>query len=278
MRMRLLALSLILLLAACSPGPAAREPTSQPPTVAALPTLMPSPTAAPAAAPDTGWLPAGPGAELRRLLVRVGGMQAPVSVVRLDPALVRFSVGYSPDTPPTLPEWAASSGALAVINGGFFDEAGQTVALLVHEGQPVGASYEGRGGMFAVTADGAVTLRALSDAPYDSGEPLAEALQGWPMLVRPGGEAAYSFEDGARDRRGALAVDRAGRVLLIVAPTSAFTLAELSSWLAGSDLELDTAVNLDGGSSTGLMLLSATNPERIDAFAPLPIVLMALPR
>lgn len=287
--MRSIALVLLLLLTACAPGPEARGPTPAPPTSAPLPTLMPTPTGAPPAPPaqpaatppapaDTGWLAAAPGAELRRLTVEVAGQAAPVSIVRLDPAQLRFRVGYSPDEPPALPAWAASSGALATINGGFFDEAGRTVALLVHDGQAVGESYQGRGGMFAVAPDGAVSLRALSDTPYDPGEPLAEALQGWPLLVRPGGEAAYTYEDGERDRRSAIGLDRAGRVLLIAAPSPAFTLAELSSWLAGADLDLDAALNLDGGSSTGLILLSATAPERIDAFAPLPIVLMALPR
>ncbi|MEI8167561.1 MAG: phosphodiester glycosidase family protein, partial [Chloroflexales bacterium] len=258
--------------------PVARTPTASPLSVAPLPTLMPTATVDATAAPDSGWLAAGAGAELRRLRVRVGTLEAAVSIVRLDPARVRFSVGYSPTTPPTLPEWAATAGALAVINGGFFDATGQTVALLVHAGQPVGTSYAGRGGMFAVAADGAITLRALADTPYDPAESLAEALQGWPMLVRPGGEAAYTFEDGMRDRRCALALDRAGHVLLIAAPTAVFTLAELSAWLATSDLGIITAVNLDGGASSGLMLLSATNPERIDAFTPLPIVLLALPR
>lgn len=278
MHTRLIALSLLLLLAACALGPVAQEPTAPPASVAPLPTLMPTPTGAAAEAPDSGWLPAGPGAELRRLRVSVGGHQAPVSVVRLDPARVRFSVGYRPDTPPFLSDWAADSQALAVINGGFFDEAGHTIALLVHGGQPVGASYQGRGGMFAVGHDGAVSLRALADAPYDPAEQLAEAIQGWPMLVRPGGEAAYTYEDGNRDRRSALATDRSGNVLLIAAPTAAFTLAELSTWLASSDLAVESAVNLDGGASTGLLLASVTHPERIDAFAPLPIVLIAVSR
>ncbi|HMQ31964.1 MAG TPA: phosphodiester glycosidase family protein [Chloroflexaceae bacterium] len=283
---RALALLAAALLAACAPGGAAEGPTpgAQAPP-APLPTLMPTPTGAPAPPPgptlapaDTGWLAAAPGAELRRLRVSVAGQEAPVSVVRLDPALVRFSVGYSPDERPPLSVWAARAGALAVINGGFFDADGRSVALLVHGGRPVGASYEGRGGMFAVAPDGAVSLRALADAPYDPAEPLAEALQGWPVLVRPGGVAAYTYEDGARDRRSALGLDREGRVLLIAAPTAAFTLAELSAWLAAADLGLDSAVNLDGGASTGLMLLSAEAPERIDAFSPLPIVLIAHPR
>ncbi len=283
--MRAVAVALLLILAACAPGPSAQRPAPLSPTAPPVPTLMPTPTGAPAppapdpaATPDSGWLTAAAGVELRRLSVSLAGQDAPVSIVRLDPAQVSFTVGYSPDQPPSLPEWAAASGALALINGGFFDEQGQTVALLVHAGQSFGTSYEGQGGMFAVTSDGAVSLRGLADAPYDPAEPLAEALQGWPMLVRPGGEAAYTFEDGARDRRSAIGLDRSGRVLLIAAPTAAFTLAELSTWLAGADLDLDAALNLDGGSSTGMLLLSNQAPERIDAFAPLPIVLMAHPR
>lgn len=210
--------------------------------------------------------------------VTVAGLQAPVSLVRLDPAEVRFVVGYQPATPPMLSEWAAAADALAVINGGFFDENGQTVALLVQDGQPIGESYLGRGGMFAVAPDGSVALRALSDMPYDPGEPLVEALQGWPLLVRPGGVAAYNYEDGQRARRSALALDRTGRVLFIACPSAAFTLAELSTWLVAAELELDAAVNLDGGSSTGLLLRSSLAAERIEPFVALPIVLMALPK
>jgi uncharacterized protein YigE (DUF2233 family) len=251
-----------------------------------LPTLMPTatgspptPQAEPAPPPaDSGWLQAAPGVELRRLAVAVGEQAAPVSVARLDPAQVRLAVGYAPEAPQALAAWAGDAGALAAINGGFFDEAGRAVALIVHGGEASGDSYVGRGGMFAVTPDGEVWLRGLAEAPYDPAEPVAEALQGWPMLVRPGGEVAYTHEDGERSRRSALAIDTSGRPLLIAAPTAAFTLHELAVWLAASDLAIATAVNLDGGSSTGLIVRSEAAPERIDAFAPLPIVLLALPK
>jgi uncharacterized protein YigE (DUF2233 family) len=252
------------------------------------PTLMPTPTGAPplpatpqpptAPPADTGWLAAAPGVELRRMQVPVGEQVAPVSVARLDPGLVRLAVGYAPEAPLALSAWAGEAGAVAAINGGFFDEAGRSVSLLVHEGQAIGASYEGRGGMFAVTPEGQLWLRGLADAPYDPAEPVAEALQGWPMLVHNGGEVAYTYEDGERDRRSALALDGSGRLLLIAAPTAAFTLRELASWVAGSDLGVTAALNLDGGSSTGLIVQSESAPERITPFAPLPIVLLALPR
>jgi uncharacterized protein YigE (DUF2233 family) len=198
--------------------------------------------------------------------------------VRLDPALVRLEVGYAPDAPLALSSWAGQAGALVAINGGFFDAEGRTVALLMHAGQPVGESYVGRGGMFAVTPQGSVWLRSLADAPFNGDEAVVEALQGWPMLVRSPGAAAYDFEDGERDRRSAIAVDTTGRVLLLAAPTAAFTLAELAVWLAVSDLSVSAAMNLDGGSSTGLLVQSETAPARVEPFAPLPIVLLALPK
>jgi uncharacterized protein YigE (DUF2233 family) len=246
------------------------------PTATGAPPTAPAEPGAPAA--DTGWQQAAPGVELRQLMAPAGEQTTPVSVVRLDPAQVRLAVGYAPDAPQALAAWAGDTGAIAAINGGFFDEAGRAVALIVHEGQAIGDSYVGRGGMFAVTPEGEFWLRGLADAPYDPAEPVAEALQGWPMLVRPGGEVAYTHEDGERSRRSAIALDTSGRALLIAAPGAAFTLRELATWLAGSDLAIATAVNLDGGSSTGLIVQSDVAPERIDPFAPLPIVLLALPR
>ena len=277
-RITLLLAACGLLLAGCG-RPAAIPPGTPLPAA----TLMPTPTGAAAGSAavsvDSGWIVAAPGAELRRMRADLGtGSAAQVSIVRIDPALVRFEVGYAPDSPRPLATWAGDRGALAAINGGFFDEKNRTVSLLVAGGHLVGESYVGRGGMFSVSPDGTVRLRGLAATPYDSSEPLAEALQGWPLLVQPGGAAAYGFADSERSRRSALAIDRAGRVLLIASPSASFTLAGFSAWLASSDLAIDAAVNLDGGSSTGLLLAGAGASERVEPLVALPIVLLALPR
>lgn len=282
----LCSLVLCALLVACAGDPVRPDQASEVPPLP-LPTLMATPTGMPPTPPpaqpadrpvDTGWQAAAPGVELRELRVSVAGEEAPVSVVRLDPALVRLEVRYAPDAPLALAAWAGQAGAVAAINGGFFDEAGRTVALLVHAGQSVGESYVGRGGMFAVTPQGGVWLRGLADAPYSPDEPVAEAIQGWPMLVKGAGVAAYDSEDNERARRSAIALDAEGRVLLIAASSAAFTLPELAAWLAASDLGISAAMNLDGGSSTGLLVQSEAAPARIEPFVPLPIVLLALPR
>lgn len=228
---------------------------------------------------DTGWIDAGPGVALRRMRVFQNDGITPVFVVRLDPTQVRFHVGYAPDEPRSLATWHKESGALVTINGGFFDENNHSTALVISGGTVSGNSYEGQGGMFAVDTAGNVSLRYLAEQPYDPGEPLVEALQSWPMFIKPGGTLVYTGSaDEQPARRSAIALDTSGHVLLIVCTGSAFTLRGLADWLLASDLAIDAALNLDGGSSTGLYLDSGEHRERIDAFATLPMVLLVLPQ
>jgi uncharacterized protein YigE (DUF2233 family) len=132
--------------------------------------------------------------------------------------------------------------------------------------------------MLAVTPDGHVSLRALRDQPYDPGESLAQALQSFPMLIFPGGAPAAIEDDGQRARRTAVAMDRSGRLLFVVSPTSGFTLRGFADWLSHSDLDVERALNLDGGSSTGLYLEAGAVSEQIDSLGPLPMVLFVEPK
>jgi len=260
-----------------SPGPAqpgvssGQEPVQgEQPIAVTLP-----PTATPLQPTDSGWMRVEAGIELRRMRVLHRGMLTPVAIVRLDPALVHFHAGYAPAQPQGMAGWCAQEGLVAAINGGFFDEQYAATALVISGGTPYGSSYQGQGGMFAVDTAGQVSLRYLAEQPYQPGEPLREAIQSWPMLVLPGGRVGYSNpHQGEPARRSVLALDRAGRVLLMVFPGNAFTLHELGAWLLASDMEIDAALNLDGGSSTGMCVQGGGQQERIDAFSPLPIVLM----
>ena len=56
--------------------------------------------------------------------------------------------------------------------------------------------------------------------------------------------------------------------------SAGFQTTGLADWLGRSDLDVDRALNLDGGSSTGLYLNAGALHEAIDAFGPLPIVLL----
>jgi uncharacterized protein YigE (DUF2233 family) len=201
------------------------------------------------------------------------GFEERLIVFRIDPAFFSFRVLYTPGLPRRVSEWGAEAGARLAFNAAFFDEKDFAVGLVVSDGQVFGQSYDGFGGMFAVDDRGAPSLRSLAAQPYQPGEPLAQAVQGFPMLIYPDG-SAFAKEDATRARRTGLGQDAAGRVYLVVAPHNAFTLAEFAAWLRDSDLGLTAALNLDGGGSTGYY---AGPGDAMDSFTPVPAVVAVYP-
>ncbi|MBC8161817.1 MAG: phosphodiester glycosidase family protein [Roseiflexaceae bacterium] len=272
-----LGLLFALLVAACG-NPAAGTPTRAPRPVAtlrptiALPVVTPVSQAA-EAVPDTGWTLGSSGVELRTLSSS-GEQRVSITIARLDVALVRLRVGYAPDEPRSLASWAEQGQPLLVVNGGFFDEQFQTTALLISDGMASGSSYQGFGGMLTVAPGGEVGLQPLRDQPYDPAQPLDQAMQAFPMLVFPGAAMPGVVWDDERERRTALAVDREGRLLIIVSALPSFSLNEFSDWLLASDLQIDRALNLDGGASTGMIVRAGAAQGQIDPFSRLPIVLI----
>ena len=260
------------------------------PTAAPTPTLTPRPTATPLSTatphptplptrtpepPDTGWRVLQPGIELRRMLVEPGATAERVTIVRLNPATVRFRVHYDPITPRPVRVWAERLGSLLVINAGYFTAENRTVGVLISAGQAWGTPYGDFAGMFAVTPDEQVSVRWFRDRAYDPGEPLREAVQSFPVLVKPGGAMGFpaDADDGRQARRTVVAQDRQGRILFVVAPGGKLNLHGLASFLASSDLDLDVALNLDGGTSTGLWLGTNVSPIEINSHIPVPSVI-----
>jgi uncharacterized protein YigE (DUF2233 family) len=271
-----------------TPQPETPTPTSTPvPTTTRIPTFTPtaSPTANPFPtllhSPDSGWQVLRPGLERRVIGVfdAQGLWVESLYILRLNPSDFRFDVAYSP-AGKLLETWRQDTGALIVVNGGYFrEENGQFIptGLTIINREVMGTSYEGFGGMFAVTAHGP-ELRWLPQRPYIPGEPLLAALQSFPMLVKPGGALGFpqEYEDNLQARRTVIAQDKNGRFLLMVANQGAFTLHQLSAYLTNSDLNLDIALNLDGGPSSGILL--AEPREEIPAFNYLPIVITVYAR
>ena len=77
----------------------------------------------------------------------------------------------------------------------------------------------------------------------------------------------------ASERRTIVAMDKQGNLLFIVSPNDAFSLDEMADLLVSSDLSIETALNLDGGASTGLAINIGKQQQVIDSIATLPIVI-----
>ncbi len=280
-------LTLLILFAtlACNAPSLFAPPTPTPtltPTATATPTPLPTRTPAPTPTPlppDTGWQSAAPGMAVRSLDVKVGEATERVTLVRVDPDAADFRVLYAPGKPRAVGEWAQQTGARLVINAGYFTEEYQATGLLVSNGERYGASYEDFAGMFAVDASGAASVRWLRAQPYDPAEPLREAVQCFPVVVKPGGVMGFpaDADDGRPARRTVVAQDRTGRILWLIAPRGYFSLHELAVWLTESDLDVDVALNLDGGPSSGLWLDAdqPMNSVTLDSLSPVPAVIIA---
>ena len=230
---------------------------------------------------DTDWSLLQPG--LERRVTRIYNEQnqhvESVHVWRLDQNYFRMDVVYD-ETPRSLETWQRKTNALIVVNGGYYRVENERYfpnGLTIVNGEASGRSYSGFGGMLAIKEDRA-ELRWLVQKPYNSYEPLQAALQSFPILVRPGGGLGFGAEreNNVSARRTVIGQDTDGRILFIVAPQGYFTLHQLSVYLTESDLNLDIAVNLDGGGSTGLLV--ADPREIIPPDRSLPFVILVYTR
>lgn len=268
-----LAIIWVLGVVSCTP-----TPTLAPfPTPLAL-TPVPSVTEAPSTTPepiDTGWVALAPGVEGRRVWVVTGAGRECLQLARLEPARVRVRVVYEPQHPRRVSEWAqALPSAILVANAGYFTPEMQATGLIISDGVPSGRSYDDYAGMLAVNGDGHVTLRWLRTWPYRFDERLTQAVQSFPVLVKPDGVMGFpaDADAGQLARRTAVAQDRSGRIIFVASPNPRFSLHELAVWLTESDLDLDIALNLDGGTSTGLWIQG--QDDAIDSLAPVPAVIV----
>lgn len=245
-------------------------------------TAVPSTSATLVTASDTGWTRLQRGLERRLIPVYNGQNQAveSVYVFRLDQKDFRLDVAFD-SQPKSLDTWQKQTDATMVVNGGYFsiddNKRYSADGLTVQDGTASGRSFIGFGGMLAIHSRGA-ELRWLVEKPYDASERLQAALQSFPILVKPGGALGFGAEreDAAHARRTVIAQDKHGRILLIVTPQGYFTLHQLSVYLTESDLDLDIALNLDGGGSTGLLV--AEPREVIPSKVLLPYVILVYPR
>ncbi len=224
-------------------------------------------------ATDTGWQQVDTAMELRTVRLATDGQAGRLTVVRLDPTSYQIRVKYDVANAGSIREWFDAIKPLVIINGGYFDQNRKATGLVIFDGVRTGESYQGFGGMIVINAQGQFELRSLRQQAFDPNEELQQAMQSAPMLIQPGGVVSELEPDNDRSRRTVIARDTEGRIMLIVSDAAVFTLPELAQALKQSDLEIDAALNLDGGRSTGMYVRTETANIRIESFDKLPLVL-----
>lgn len=229
----------------------------------------------PTATAAAGWQRIADG--LRWRVLRPNGDDlAQIIAVRIDPQLYLFRALYRPGDPQSLADWVArESDATLIINANFFDNAHNALGLVISDGSAFGAAYRNRGGTFLVR-DGQPDFHTYRSPEILSVDDIEQAIQGFPLLVEGGERAFASAQNSERNRRTLIGQDQNGDILLMVSPYWGLSLADLSAYLSTADLNIVTAVNLDGGGSSMLALPDADIFH--SSFDAVPAVLAVYPR
>ncbi len=238
-----------------------------------LPTLTALPETTESSA--SGWLDLADGLQWRKLLPD-GDELAQLIVVRINPQEYQFRAIYRPGQPLSLSRWRELAGdASVIVNANFFDTNYKALGLVVSDGASHGSAYRNRGGTFLTRNGEAMVIAGRSETLPAIGE-IEQAAQGFPLLVEQGRQAYFAATGGERTRRTLIGIDKQGNVLIMVAPFLGLSLADLSAYLPMTDLDIDTAINLDGGGSTMIALPRAD--YSLASLDPVPTILAVYAR
>ena len=217
------------------------------------------------------WQQIQPGVDFKQMLVGEGVTAELFDIVRIDQAHAKLAIAINETQPETISAWADTLGVGVVVNGSYFDEQYKILTRTVVDGESTGKLLSGATGL----AQQAVN-QTWSITPW-SGEGIntQNAIQSYPLLLNAG----VPFSGGSLDtaQRSVLAEAKNGTLYIIVTEYGALSLDQLATVLSADlNLDLDYALNLDGGTSTGLAI-SGPTINYLDDSLVVPSVLYILP-
>jgi uncharacterized protein YigE (DUF2233 family) len=238
------------------------------------PTLMsPSPLTRPSSTSMSTWQPLRDGIEYVQRRERVAETDDWVTVVRVDLTKAKLRVYYAPDSPRSVRSWYDTINPDMVINAGFFTEQNKATGIVISNGKRYGQTYKGFGGMFSLR-DGKPQLQWLAKMPYTQDDHVTQAIQSFPMLVLNGTLVEGIPDDGTRNRRSFIAIDQNGRLLLGTCQSPIWTMGDLAHYLdKNALLNITSALNLDGGASSGIWMRGVPDALLMDSLDVVPTVI-----
>ncbi|MGB8168152.1 MAG: phosphodiester glycosidase family protein [Chthoniobacteraceae bacterium] len=196
--------------------------------------------------------PAPAGLAFREARVTDGSTEAVIYQVGFAPKTHAFAVMDNPDGAYDLGSACAKRGALAGVNGGYFQPDRTPLGLVVRQGAQLHPLEKSRllSGVISVTPNAVAIQRTAAFKPTPA---VREALQAGPFLVEGGKKiAGLNVTKGAA--RTVVYQDAVGRAGFLICKS--VSLAEMADILATAanfpEGKIIRALNLDGGSSTAL--------------------------
>lgn len=209
---------------------------------------------------NTETLPAPEGIEFVRRSASDGKRAVMLHVVSFRAKAHTFAVMDNPDGAFDLGSASAKRGALAAVNGGYFQPDRTPLGLVVRQGVTIHPLERAKllSGIVVVKKDRIALLRT---GEFRASKEVREALQAGPFLV-DGGKAVAGLNDKRDAARTVVFADSAGDFGVLICKST--TLAETARILVTPGLlpagKITRALNLDGGSSTALWVKREPSP------------------
>ncbi len=184
---------------------------------------------------------------------------ASLAVVKIDPASNAFRVFHH--APQAITAWQQELQAPIVFNASFYGSNNQPVGLVIADGRALGSSHNRQmRGMFVAEPKGMspdlprATILDLQATPIDPKKlPWTQGVQSFPLLLDYKGNIRVRDSEKTANRT-VIATDRVGNILVFNTSNRYFTLRELARFLKASKFDIDSALNLDGGSEAQLLI------------------------
>lgn len=182
-----------------------------------------------------------------------------LAVVKIDPATNAFRVFHH--VPQSITAWQQELQAPIVFNASYYGPTHQPVGLIVADGQAIGPVHNRQmRGMFVAEPKGispdlprATILDLLATPVNPQNLPWTQGVQSFPLLLDYKGNIRVRDSE-KKANRTVIATDRVGNILVFNTSNRYFTLREMARFLKASKFDIDSALNLDGGTEAQLLI------------------------
>lgn len=182
-----------------------------------------------------------------------------LAVVKIDPASNAFRVFHH--APQSITDWQQELQAPIVFNASYYDVHHKPVGLIISDGHAIGpARNRQMRGMFVAEPKGIspdlprATILDLLTTPINPKKlPWTQGVQSFPLLLDYKGNIRVRDSE-KKSNRTVIATDRVGNILVFNTSNRYFTLRELAQFLKTSKFDIDSALNLDGGTEAQLLI------------------------
>lgn len=201
---------------------------------------------------------------------------SPLEIFRLTSMAFKIFIKNDSINPKNIVTWSeVEPQANIIINGSYYLEDNSPAGYLMINRERVGELiFDQEVSGAVVVNDNQLEVRDLAEEPFISGEKNDFVLQSFPFLIK-NGLINIKKDSNKVARRTAIGIDNEKNIYLIILSHDELSLYRLAQSLKETGIDFVNVLNLDGGSSTGLVIRQSNGEFLIrDSLSKIPNVII----